>query len=62
MKMFYEKQDILKYSVYLKQHASIFHLEKNPYFDMFSENITLYHHLWERCRAIYKNTTIITKM
>ena len=38
MKMFYERQDILKYckySVYLKQHTSIFRLEKNPYFDMF---------------------------
>ena len=46
MKMFYERQDILsKYFVYLKQHTSIFHLEKNPYFDMFYENITLYHHL-----------------
>ena len=36
IKMFFERQDILsKYSVYLKQHTSIFHLEKNPYFDMF---------------------------
>ena len=30
MKMFYERQD--KYSVYLKQHTSIFHLEKKSIF------------------------------